>query len=92
VAVTRAAFLVRFPIFASADNDLLDAEIAAALIECNALIWGSRRDDGVMHLVAHRTAMKLPAQFSQLVANGTTTFFTEFRRMQKSLLVGDRCP
>ena len=92
MAVDRDSFLTRFPIFSSADGDLVDAEIAAALKLCNAATWGDQLDDGVMHLVAHRIAIKLPT-FAQLVSKDrTTSFLAEYKRMQSELLVGDRVP
>lgn len=94
MAVTYATFIARFPVMAEVSQTLIEAELAAAASHCNAAVWGSKRDDGIAYLAAHRICIEGGSpKLSRLVdKDRTTTYIAEFKRMQRSLLVGDRVP
>ena len=86
-----AAFLIRFPEFASADLNLIQATLTDSLLEIDASVWGPKADLGQAYLTAHKLALSPFGQGTRLVAkDGTTTYWKHYDRLVHQVSSGFR--
>lgn len=68
--MTAAAFVVQFPEFEDVDATLLNAMLAAALLEIDVDVWGAKADQGQAYLAAHKLALSPFGNNAKMVVNG----------------------
>lgn len=84
-------FLIQFPEFRTADVNLVQAMLNAALLEIDAGLWRAKADQGQAYLTAHRLAMSPFGQNARLVAkDGSTTYFQHFKELRSQVASGFR--
>lgn len=92
---TLAAFIVQFPEFANTTSALVQAHLDAAALEVPSRIWGTKTDQGIYYLTAHKLASSPFGNDARLAAVGTrgdatTIYLPEFRRLQRQVSSGFR--
>lgn len=91
MTMTVSQFLVVQPEFAGVDTTLLQAELDAAALEIDVIVWGPKADQGQRYLAAHKLALSPFGQGVRLVAkDGTTTYWTHYERLRKQVSSGSR--
>lgn len=91
MAVTRATFIIQFPEFANADEDLVEAMLAAAELEIDRDVWEAKGDQGQMYLAAHKLALSPHGNGAELVSNGgATTYEIHYEKLQRQVSSGFR--
>lgn len=91
MAASAATFLVRFPEFARADADLVEAKLEEAARRVDASVWGAKADDGTYYLAAHLLAVSPFGMNARLASDrGSSTYLEEYRRMQRAVSAGYR--
>jgi hypothetical protein len=68
MAVTFDTFVASFPEFRPATPALVDAQIAKAVAQIDASVWGAKADLGVELLTAHLLAISPFGQQARLVS------------------------
>lgn len=91
MAVGPEAFDERFPEFAGRPDTLLESTLAAALRRCNAAVWGTDQDEGVLYLTADLLARSPFGREMRLVMkDGTTAYTGTYRQLLISATAGRR--
>ncbi len=89
MTVTFDSFTTSHPEFIPAGEDLIEAKVAAAVLQVDAEVWGDKVDLGVELTAAHLLAMSPFGQNARLVPeDGVTIYERQLRRMQ--MQVGHR--
>lgn len=65
-----ADFIIQFPEFADTSQAQVNAILAAALLEIDTDVWGTKADQGQAYLAAHKLALSPFGNSAQLVAAG----------------------
>lgn len=92
--MTRAAFYAQFPEFGALESSsvgqaLLDAMLAAALLEINLERWGAMASQGQAYLAAHKLAVSPWGNSVKLSpGDGTSPYGNEYKRMQAAIGIG----
>lgn len=91
MTVTAASFKTAFPEFSSADSSLVTIKIAAAELQINTTVWGSRYDEGVMWLTAILLVSSPYGEPSRLSDDKTKTIYHEnYLRLRNIVTIGLR--
>ena len=89
MALSRAAFLTRFPEFSSAPVGLVDSCLAEAERLVHRPTWGSRADDGVGQYAAHLIACNPLGERAKLIKkDGSTHYLAAYTRLRKLCHLG----
>jgi hypothetical protein len=73
--MTLATFRAQFPEFVNAPDTLVNAMLAAALLEIDTEIWAAKADQGQGYLAAHKLALSPFGNGTRLVINGKDTTY-----------------
>ena len=86
-----AQFLVEHPEFNSADLNLVQATLTAALLEIDPSVWRAKADQGQAYLTCMKLARSPFGQNARLVAkDGSTVYDLEYRRLVGQVSSGFR--
>lgn len=94
MSLTRAAFIDQFPEFAAtadraAGQTLIDAMLAAALLEIDPDSWGDKSDQGQAYLAAHKLAVSPWGNASKLSnKDGTSTYGAHYQGLLRQVSGG----
>ena len=91
MAVTYTSFKAAFPEFTPAEDSLVTTKIAAAQLQINSTVWGSRYDEGVMWLTAILLASSPYGEQSRLSDDKSKTVYHEnYNRLRSIVTAGLR--
>ncbi len=91
MAVTVASFKVGFPEFIPAGDTLIANKLAAAVLQVDASVWGSKTDLGVELTTAHLLALSPLGQSARLVnKDGSTIYERRLVEMMAQVTSGYR--
>lgn len=91
MAVTYTSFKAAFPEFEPAENSLVTTKIAAASLQINSTVWGTRYDEGVMWLTAILLASSPYGEQSRLSDDKSKTVYHEnYNRLRSIVTAGLR--
>lgn len=91
MTVSRASFLINFPEFAPASDDMIDNAIAQAVRVVDAGIFGASTDDAVEWKTAHLLDIRAFGQSGRLASDdASTTYGEQFAAMVKAHASGFR--
>jgi hypothetical protein len=77
-----------FPALANASDTLLDVKLAEATAQCNATVWGAKRDTGILWLAAHLVAIDGKGVHLKLATKtGSSIYWPTFKRLQRSVVL-----
>ncbi len=83
-AYTPTTFKARWTEFTPVADALVTSALAEATRECDARVFGTRIDDAIGLLAAHKLAISPQGQAARLVAkDGSTTYGTEWARIAR---------
>lgn len=92
--VTMQGFRRRFAEFSKVTDEVIQANLDAALLEIDADIWGAKADQGQMYLAAHLLSLSPYGQGARMAANGKgfvmTTYYAHYRRLMGQVASGFR--
>ena len=86
MTISRADFLVEFAEFTGAENALVDAKLAAALLRTPESIWDDLQDEGIKYLAAHMLALSPFARELKLVQDDGQTIYGKQRAELESIV------
>jgi len=91
MAVSVSSFKARYTQFATTDEDLVSSVIDEASAQCNSVVWGSLRDQGILLLTAHLLEIDAYGEASRLVDDTKkTTFLRQFNSLERIVTAGLR--
>ncbi len=98
MAVDYSSFVKAFPAFKKTSRDLVEAKIAEASREVDAVVWGELADDGIGYLAAHLMSMAPGGEHARLVPRNAkvvrgealTTYERHYKRLVKMVASGFR--
>lgn len=90
-----AGFRVQFPEFNGVSDALVNAMLAAALLEIDIIIWGPKADQGQGYLAAHKLASSPFGQNARLQTgamgkDGLTTYWHTYYQLVRQVSSGYR--
>lgn len=89
--MTYNQFIVQFPEFATADANLIQAHLDAALLEIDAAVWRAKADQGQAYLAAHKLALSPFGQGTRLqTKDGSTTYWQHYKELRLQVSSGFR--
>jgi len=88
--MTLAEFRVQFPEFVNAPDTLVNAMLAAALLEIDLEVWGAKADQGQGYLAAHKLALSPFGNATRMVLNGSgaTVYRVHYEDLQSQVAKG----
>jgi len=89
--LTYEQFIAKFPEFQNTDRTLVLAHLADALLEIDSSIWGPKLAVAQGYLAAHTLTLSPFGQNVRMAAkDGTTTYNTHYKRLQRQVSSGGR--
>jgi len=98
MGAARDAFVVQFPEFTNTNVPLVEAMLAAALLEIDTDVWGLKATQGQWYLAAHKLALSPFGNNAKMIPtrkvgdgpHGETTYGTHYDTLARQVASGFR--